>query len=382
MNTRKTPSRRFRRESSAPAAVRIKRPHTPAQSEKNSPRNRYVFPLTSTPVVSLFLVCCVLLVGAWLFLSSDKKIEPAPSWQACIPQKSHGFSENKESHELTFLTVPAGTYDMPSPHSGLFPLLRPYAMKTVLIDQTFMIQEQLIPHALFTQYARFVEKLSDGDDKTDRQARIGLLWNRITRTTPSAYAISWEAAVDFSDWLSKKTGCAYTLPSREQWLAAIIWLYNSGEPAPRLGNTVRSTPMEQMLRSGREWTRSDCATGYYLVGADNWVTEPETDQTVCMPPLVAMAGFRVVLNPANLPVITAALPAATQPHTAPPTSTPTSTPASAPTSTPTSAPASAPALAPALAPASAPTSAPTSAPALAPASDKTTDTDAAQKAIP
>ena len=239
-------------------------------------------------------------VGGWFLPLDIKKTVQPPLWQACLPSGENGFATQDAQVLSALVAVPAGTYDLPSHTSGLFSFLNPYNMKTILIKNGFFIQERQVAYALFEEYAYYVENLPQGEEKKRRQPHLGLLWNRGAKATPATVqGISWEAAMDYRGWLRQKTGCDYNIPSREEWVAAIIHLYSTGEPVPKLGSHFGQTPLGNLLRGGQEWTRSPCAMGYYLVGEDNWVTEYGTSQAVCMPPLFSVAGFRLTLNPAK-----------------------------------------------------------------------------------
>ena len=267
--------------------------------------NKQVFPQRHKKTMLLMLLLLLIIIiiiiaaGIWLLPLVTKKPDQTPAWQACLPQEKNGFAKLDEHMQPTLMAIPAGTYDLPSQTSRLFSFLNPYNIGTITIKNTIFMQEQKVSHALFGQYADFVENLPPGEEKDRRKNHIGLLWNKGETTQTSVQGISWDAATDFSNWLSQKTGCDYNIPSSEEWAAAIIHLYSTGEQVPKPGNNFSPTPMKSLLRGGREWTLSPCAMGYFLVGEDNWIAGPGSNQATCMPPLFSIAGFRVVLNPAK-----------------------------------------------------------------------------------
>lgn len=237
----------------------------------------------------------VVVVGVWFLTSKASKPEQPLPWQACLLKKSDG------SPEFSLISVPAGTYQLTSNVSGLSLFLERHQLSKVILEYPLLVQSQEVSRSLFALYADFVNTLPDGEEKMRLLARLGLLWNREASNSPSVQGVSWEAAWDFSNWLSQNTGCDYNIPSREEWSAVIIHLYQSGEKVPQPSDGFSQGPLKNLLRGVREWTRSTCDMGHYLVGEDDWVAEANANESVCMPTYFSVAGFRVVLNPSKLP---------------------------------------------------------------------------------
>lgn len=80
-------------------------------------------------------------------------------------------------------------------------------------------------------------------------------WGRDTRP---AILVSWNDAVEYTTWLSQKTGQAYSLPSESQWEYVArageesAWLGGSPEAICRFANIAGS-------ESGLRWQHPDCA---------------------------------------------------------------------------------------------------------------------------
>ena len=285
------------RTTSAGFAKRISTPEHSRQEEKK------YFKIIAISIIFL------LSAAGWYFLPETKHPSQSQSqiqnrsqnqntaWENCLLPENNTVVAQEEPLQPILTPIPSGTYTLPSRTSELFAFLGPYEIKEVIIDQPFLIQDRKMAQPFFKRYVNFVEALPDGEEKERHRAHIGLLWNQSSTPTTRLQGASWEAAIDFTHWLSQKTGCSYTIPSREQWLAAIIYLYSMGEQAPKPGSPFNTTPLGDLLRGGREWTQTPCPLGYYLVGEENWVSGADTGQPVCIPPLFAIAGFRVVLNP-------------------------------------------------------------------------------------
>lgn len=298
MNIRKSISRLRRTRLSA---VRMSSKRLPAKTAtarhtgKKPGAVRSVQPPSRRATLAMLVFLLSAVVGWYLVFSFEVQEPPSP-WRTCLLEESSLVTAGEKT-EPAMIKIPAGTYPMPHHTSRLSLFLKPYNMETITIDSTFLLQEQKVTYRQFKRYADFVKNLSPGEEKERRQLHLGLLWKRQTSATSAVQGVSWEAAVDYSHWLSQKTGCHYTIPSRKEWAAAIIHLYNTGEDLPKPNSTFGLTPLKSLLRDGREWTRSSCAMGYYLVGEDNWVSEFNSNQAVCMPPLFSVSGFRVALDP-------------------------------------------------------------------------------------
>ncbi|MEO5348259.1 MAG: SUMF1/EgtB/PvdO family nonheme iron enzyme [Magnetococcus sp. YQC-3] len=282
--------------SAHPAAVRVRR-------TTNHPTTRQPARLPSR-LLLLGSVALLLLLGALLFLprpewlTTDgwdtslrgnplKQVQVGATAQSCQPSDQSAF---------TLLEIPAGRYALPTPTSGLYPFTRTHQMEHVVINTPFLIQERPVSRALFKQYAEAVASSADGEEKERLSSHLGPAWNRETAGSV-VKGVSLEAAIDFGQWLSQKSGCSYAVPSREEWLATVVHLFNSGAPLPKSSDAFDATPLKSLLQGGSEWTRSPCALGHYLVGEEDWGVESKSREPVCMPAMFAVAGFRVVLHP-------------------------------------------------------------------------------------
>ncbi|MEO5339639.1 MAG: SUMF1/EgtB/PvdO family nonheme iron enzyme [Magnetococcus sp. MYC-9] len=216
-------------------------------------------------------------------------------WKACLPGSAGPSTSPKSPFVLH--PVPAGAYALPTPTSGLHPFTRHHKLDTIQVETAFLMQEQPVSQALFKEYAESIARMPTGEEKERLLSRLGQFWSRGENTAPAVKGISLEAATDFSHWLSQQTGCSYEVPSREEWAAAVIHLYNSGSPLPKPSDSFDANPLRSLLQGGGEWTRSPCPLGFYLVGGEDWGVEAQDSQPSCMPALFSVAGFRVVLHP-------------------------------------------------------------------------------------
>lgn len=282
-----------------PSAVRVRR--TTAPDGTRSPRRLSLLPVLPALAAGLGLVGLVGLVvmfppsgwfkqGEWSVVSggdSQKSPGHEGTGHSCLLPEEDSF---------TLTQIPAGTYPLPTPTSGLYPFTRLHRLETIVIDTPFQIQEHPVSRALFKRYADSIAGSPDGEEKERRLAHLGHFWNRET-AVPVVKGVSLEAAMDFGRWLSQRTGCTYEVPSREEWLATLVHHFNSGAPLPKPGDAFDATPLKSLLQGGNEWTRSPCALGYYLVGEEDWGVESKAKGPVCMPGMFAVAGFRLVARP-------------------------------------------------------------------------------------
>ncbi len=293
--------------SAYPAAVRSRRNAAP--STAGSARRRLLI-RGGLALSALLLLLALFIVlpmpdGSgirqwWSQLGSyvQKQSKERANGQTCLPAEQQK-QLSQQQMDFSLAPIPVGSYNLPTPTSGLYPFMHFHHLETIVIDDPVAIQEQPVTRTLFKQYADFIENQPPGEEKERLLSHLGLSWNQGEAGSPAVKGVSLEAALDFSQWLSQKTGCVYEIPSREEWAAAIIHGYNSGVPLPNPTDSFDSTPLKSLLQGGSEWTRSSCAVGNYLVGEEDWGTESKGSQPICMPGLFAVAGFRVVLHPAR-----------------------------------------------------------------------------------
>ncbi len=200
---------------------------------------------------------------------------------------------------VNMLTIPAGRYELPAANSPLHPFLPSHRLSEIVLPEPVLIQEQAVSIALFKQYVDAVEQMPSGEEKEEKLAHIGMFWNKKESVSPAVRGVSLEAAMDFSRWLAQQTHCHFQIPSREEWAAAIIHLFQSGVPLPKPSDGFDATPLKSLLQGGNEWTRSPCPVGYYLVGEEDWGAGMRDGQPSCIPNLFSVAGFRMVIHPAR-----------------------------------------------------------------------------------
>ena len=110
---------------------------------------------------------------------------------------------------LTLVRIPAGEFVMGDAEG--YPDEGPPCR--VRIEKPFWITKNVITNEQFglfdpTHDSRYVDR--QGKDHSDR----GIPLNRPEQPV---VRVSWEHANEFCDWLSKKTGCRYSLPTEAQW---------------------------------------------------------------------------------------------------------------------------------------------------------------------
>ncbi|MBF0190622.1 MAG: SUMF1/EgtB/PvdO family nonheme iron enzyme [Magnetococcales bacterium] len=224
-------------------------------------------------------------------VASSRPTSAALSWQSCLSQWPDG------TLYPDLLPVPAGEYRLHANSQELKPFLAPHGLNRIQIKEPFLIEKHEVTLKAFRRYVAVVDKMSAGADKDRLKAHIGLHWNKDESETAPVKGISWEAAWDYTDWLGRETGCAYGLPSREQWGASVLLLDGGRENASKAG-ILSGESLKRLLWGVREWTVTPCAGGYYLVGEDDFVPLPEVRSATCMPAMLSVAGFRVVLKAA------------------------------------------------------------------------------------
>ncbi len=232
-------------------------------------------------------------VSGWLFTSS-KEQQPIANipWKSCLTKWQDG------TLYPDLLPVPTGKYQLSSKAQELKPFLVPHGLKKVTIDTPFLIEKHEVTIKAFRQYVNFIDQLDSSAEKERLQARIGLQWNKSDIETSSVKGVSWEGAWDFADWLGQQTGCAYSLPSREQWGAAVILLNDSHDNSNK-ARILTDASLKSLLWGVREWSASPCTGGYYLLGEDDLVPLPEIRSATCMPAMLSVAGFRVAIKAAT-----------------------------------------------------------------------------------
>ncbi|MBF0429401.1 MAG: SUMF1/EgtB/PvdO family nonheme iron enzyme [Magnetococcales bacterium] len=231
---------------------------------------------------------------AWFIHTSEKSptldtTTTSLPWQSCLTKWPDG------TLYPDLLPVPTGEYLLPSAAGELKSFLTPHGLNKIAIKAPFLIEKSEVTNKAFRQYVTFVDHLEAGVTKERLKSHIGLHWNKDESETSPIKGLSWDAAWDYADWLGQRTGCAYTLPSREQWGATVL-LLNDSQKSTKKEHLMANESLRQLLWGVREWTSSPCTGGYYLVGEDDLVPLPEVRSATCMPALLSVAGFRVAIK--------------------------------------------------------------------------------------
>jgi len=146
-----------------------------------------------------------------------------------------------QKFELDMVRIPAGAFVM-GDAAGATDEQPPCAVE---IRKPFWIANRVI---LNREYALFDAEHDSGylDRRGKDHSNRG---NPLNRPDQRVIRVSWERAMDFCEWLSRKTGKRFSLPTEAQWEYAA----RAGATADRGGSGVWGA---QLAKSGAEWTRS------------------------------------------------------------------------------------------------------------------------------
>ncbi|MBF0423022.1 MAG: SUMF1/EgtB/PvdO family nonheme iron enzyme [Magnetococcales bacterium] len=258
----------------------------PDKGETSSWRLRITLSHFALPVI--FLSALVL---GWILLSfiHPREVRNTVPWQACLDSSASG------PPYPSLIEIPAGTFSIPRDTPNPSPWV-PAGVASVEIKRPFLIQNQKISLEQFRLYADDLGHMQNFTEKQRLRIRLGNHWDLDDAKDALVHHVSYEGALDFAQWLSRRTGCDYSLPSREEWIAAAIYL--AAHKPQKTGDDQGSDRlMTSLLRSGREWSRSMCPQGYFLLGKDEHPSAESEKKEICMPAQLTMAGFRLVLNP-------------------------------------------------------------------------------------
>jgi len=143
--------------------------------------------------------------------------------------------------ELDMVRIPAGEFVMGDAAGAA----DEQPLNAVRIDKPFWIAKGVI---LNREYALFDADHDSGyldrrgKDHSNRGSPLNRPDQRVIR-------VSWERAMEFCEWLSKKTGKRFSLPTEAQWEYAA----RAGATADKAGSGAWGA---QMAGKGAEWTRS------------------------------------------------------------------------------------------------------------------------------
>ena len=152
---------------------------------------------------------------------------------------------------MTFAPIPAGQFVMGRENG--FPDEAPQSAVTVA--KPFYLGQLEVTCA---QYARFDPRHENGfiegrnKDRTTRGTDIGSPAHPVVR-------ISWNEAVAFCAWLSKKSGRACTLPTEAQW----EWACRAGSASDFAFGAVLASSQANIADEGlRDWNYGRAQDGY------------------------------------------------------------------------------------------------------------------------
>ncbi|MBF0446847.1 MAG: SUMF1/EgtB/PvdO family nonheme iron enzyme [Magnetococcales bacterium] len=230
----------------------------------------------------IFMAAATIGWGVMSFVQESKK---QTAWQSCLIEQRDGalYPQMEE--------IPAGIYHL----SGSLIGDGDNRQLTAAIQSPFLIQSEEVTRLQFRKYVDYVNTLPAGKEKDRLLVRLGVQWKKGGTSHQSVNAISWEGAWDYAHWLALKTGCSYDIPSQSEWIATISYL-QSRDQVQLDGSAPLSGPLKNLLWGVREWSRSRCSSGYYLLGRDDLTSGFSENQSICMPAMFSIAGFRVVLN--------------------------------------------------------------------------------------
>jgi formylglycine-generating enzyme required for sulfatase activity len=143
--------------------------------------------------------------------------------------------------DMDMVRIPAGEFVM-GDAAGAADEQPPCAVK---IDKPFWIAKGVI---LNREYALFDAEHDSGylDLGGKDQSRRG---NPLNKPDQRVIRVSWERAMAFCEWLSKKTGKRFSLPTEAQW----EYVARAGATAEKAGSGAWGAGVPQ---GGAEWTRS------------------------------------------------------------------------------------------------------------------------------
>ncbi|MBF0109998.1 MAG: SUMF1/EgtB/PvdO family nonheme iron enzyme [Magnetococcales bacterium] len=264
-----------------------------SEAETSRPA-RWRFPRTipirpPLPVIFLLALGC-----GWGLLWLLQPPTPGISWQACLEQQ-----QNAPLYP-TLIEIPAGTFEIPKESSTLTPFMKFHDRPDIVLEHPLLLQSREVDREQFKRYVEEIENIQDFEERQRRKLRIGTHWDHNDVQDSSVRHLSWEGATDYAQWFSRKTGCDYRLPTREEWAAAVLHAASQGQKT--LMNAVDAEGLAKNLLFGaREWSQTSCADGFLLLGGDDWTASADEQQEICMSPMLAMGGFRLVLNPSSIP---------------------------------------------------------------------------------
>ena len=193
---------------------------------------------------------------------------------ADVHEKTTGFEIPQKT---SMILIPAKSYKIPQKLKRWFYLPSP-DINTISIEKSFYIMNCEVTVREFSIF--FSEKELSYDEKRDWQINLEKHLEDYPVTD-----ITWNEAVAYAKWLSKKEGITYTLPDYNQWIAACIETKANPEEANikkrnesiYLKNNNNCQSMNFLLGNVMEWSSNECKKGYHLtLGEDIKVSKEET----------------------------------------------------------------------------------------------------------
>ncbi|OQW92567.1 MAG: hypothetical protein BWK78_01315 [Thiotrichaceae bacterium IS1] len=180
------------------------------------------------------------------------------------------------------------------------------AGNTFVTERPFFIMSKEITVAEFECFFQGLPK--------ERQEEIGKNWIQDNKDAPVT-SISWKTAHEYANWLSQKTGDSWSLPTYNQWLAAVmhskpdikqeIVRENApqeagGMPMP-ITRTGELNNITDLLGNVREWSLDTCEeNGHYVLGADYMVMRDkhlnDVRKPLCYTSDSITIGFRLIMS--------------------------------------------------------------------------------------
>jgi formylglycine-generating enzyme required for sulfatase activity len=180
--------------------------------------------------------------------------------KAQTPQAGEVFRDCSECPRM--IVIPGGTFEMGSPSGEAERYANEGPLRTIAVSG-FAMSRTEITRAQFAAFARETNRPAEGGCYTpgdlsdllsdlDKNASWRNPGYEQTRNHPVA-CISWHDAKDYADWLSRKTGRVYRLPSEAEWEYAA----RAGSKSPYYwGDGESCTHMNGGdLSLGRAWPR-------------------------------------------------------------------------------------------------------------------------------
>jgi len=168
--------------------------------------------------------------GKFLDEPASPSVEPAPT-PVAQGRRTMGLpgSPFTNSVGMEFLWIPAGTFLMGSPDSDADAYADEKPQHSVRIERGLWMAAKEVTRG---QYKQFVEETGHAETA----------WQTVFEGETDEHPVvkvSWDDAIKFCEWLSKKEGITYDLPTEAEWeyccRAGTTTKYSFGDDAAKLG---------------------------------------------------------------------------------------------------------------------------------------------------